>query len=1814
MTTLKQQLAIDGQVIPNNDPEMVITLDAHPSVQIKSGGIGVDTITYEFLGNITQDSTYSLNLTFVYKGIHKLVMPLTFEHTVNNPILNITNLPKSVKIWDEGNDVPFTVSYLGDPEEEITGSISDVVITPNTYVATTGGSNWNIFNASTTGKALTEVEYAFNVTHGEETFGVKTRAKFTIDQWSGSNLEVTPVGDMECTNGIQSELVFDVRYKGKYSNTIMFDISYSTLNNLDFISQRHDEEKQQLILTVRGKAVNTVNNKFSFKARPDAVSSIDTQTTWWNVKSYAAAITGTTPLRTDSKFRDPVFVSVTDLRMGHLKIDLYDPRIKIATGHTNFPFIATEPDKLWYLNAFNSNSFVNIGVTITAPGYTNFVPTMIGMYSTPTGGAAGTVLIRSLNNLEGSEHGIQKYLTLNDSSQPLAGLTLVGKPVYALEAPGNPIKIYEDIAPTGVTAEWGFGVDVGHQGGRFSMGALYKAGQNFFTQKPSNFVLNQAPMVTASVKETVDVKNTDLIAVQFTVKQKRFGIEGLVDVPSLAFKGMVVGGEATAGGTFSDKGNGVYETLMRPTAVSGDATLTGTATLSGIEYPIVFTVKFNKVANLAVTSKPLSVSVYDTGTDLPFSVSLDGVVLDEQLTDIVITPTTNVITHGGKEWEIWTAPVAGVAEKVTYTFNVPVGEGKVETHTFEATFNIGAWDGKMFKVAIYSKGANHRNYNVVGLTATQDTYYTIVPVYRGKPAWDKISVSSEQLSIATLGAITQDPDDPTRARVAVRGVSGTSQSAVLKYTVNGTPGTTVDTDTVTTPSQGFYLVPMGLRAVGTEVTIKGQPGTNLLALSGGGKWGGNLFKDGQRLDWDDPDIEILVKKGSSSYYGTNISCEWLGNIIAGPVFQITGDQIHANGWLNFSTFQLRSDPVKYKYETTTGPECQILVTVQSGGVSANVAPNMGVLTPVTDNHREFILNKSDGTGVLSDYQVTNARTVNTPLAGNATIDGGYLVVTADPVDKTKFTVDIKTGHTGDSANILGLAYREPDTSNGGLGSFYKMNGLVSVAKQVPTCEFLLEEVAGKEGQVVDVEFTLAMKHYPNADADLSTVVFKTINITGGGSGTTLPTHVEGNKFKVPVTIGSSFGTVSVTGTFSEVEFPTIQFGFADTFVTTNDSKVVVTSVPLDVSVFDTGSTYPFTVTDDTGSIIDTITNVTITPTTNIITSGGSNWEIWTAPTAGVVEKIQYEFTVTSHGVQETKQFIATFNIGPWDGIMLKIKQDYGFIDNPNEISVATGAANARTFKLYPIYRGKPAADKIEMGGIGLYPADIAWTSSVEGDAFLLKLTGQSVSQRTDADLRYRIKGTPGTTAGIDMVQHNNLYARVVAPGFITVNVSQVPSNKQIGFNMTGQVKMEVFNNGVHIPLDDPDLTFTLRANTTPVDAWVYHGKDKTAAYATFLFNYTANQGTTNYYDLTYKKGETPVVGLYSQPFNWTFVTTLNPTVYQLETSEVADYNTTNTVPYTVKDKSNNGLTSMKIKFINGDGGTNNNVMMRPPVLTDLDQTARTITFESGWAGPRARVWGMMEDGNYLDKSFVLGTSAPIVISGLPESIKPDVGERVTVRFTTAQDQRGTPGDLSGNTWAAGAGTSITGEGTNVSTPVHVEGNDFEVSFTATGNAGDAVIKATMYDKTYGGASYTVTINLNMLKARSLELDPIPGPISGTTNDTGSVALGLTFDGEPLAGNAPGLVIAADQHIELTPTTTGYDYKIIAPIETLTGPLTVKVTLTYTDPSDSKVFTKEYNQRLDYVAPAPLTMAEGFETSGTGDFDNPLTLKQSVIAP
>lgn len=117
MTTLKQSAQVAGQQISNLDPDMVITLDSHEGVQISSKT--EDTITYQFLKEVDQDTEYKLNLTFVYKDQYKLVVPMSFlnKRIIPDLEMNVTWTTTEAEIKPVfGNDIFFEIKDAeGDP-------------------------------------------------------------------------------------------------------------------------------------------------------------------------------------------------------------------------------------------------------------------------------------------------------------------------------------------------------------------------------------------------------------------------------------------------------------------------------------------------------------------------------------------------------------------------------------------------------------------------------------------------------------------------------------------------------------------------------------------------------------------------------------------------------------------------------------------------------------------------------------------------------------------------------------------------------------------------------------------------------------------------------------------------------------------------------------------------------------------------------------------------------------------------------------------------------------------------------------------------------------------------------------------------------------------------------------------------------------------------------------------------------------------------------------------------------------------------------------------------------------------------------------------------------------------------------------------------------------------------------------------------------------------------------------------------------------------------------------------------------------------
>lgn len=131
MTTLKQTTSVDGTVISNNDPSMVITLDPTSGVRISS--IQDDSITYSFTENVEQDVVVVMYFDDTGEGGNAdLTIPILYK----SPPITVTGIPpQDVKL----NDVVVFDPEITCGDWPLTEDWTTVELTaPNDYIAVEG--------------------------------------------------------------------------------------------------------------------------------------------------------------------------------------------------------------------------------------------------------------------------------------------------------------------------------------------------------------------------------------------------------------------------------------------------------------------------------------------------------------------------------------------------------------------------------------------------------------------------------------------------------------------------------------------------------------------------------------------------------------------------------------------------------------------------------------------------------------------------------------------------------------------------------------------------------------------------------------------------------------------------------------------------------------------------------------------------------------------------------------------------------------------------------------------------------------------------------------------------------------------------------------------------------------------------------------------------------------------------------------------------------------------------------------------------------------------------------------------------------------------------------------------------------------------------------------------------------------------------------------------------------------------------------------------------------------------------------------------
>lgn len=1436
MTTLKQQLAIGGQAISNLDKDMVITLDAHPSVQIDT--IQEDSITYKFLGDITQDVTYTLNLTFVYKKLHKLVMPVTLSHVVNDPNIQISWPTKSAKVWDEGSweDIPFTVMFLGtDPAEDITASITNLVMVSNEYITITDNDKWRVVNGDKTQAMNSTVNFTFDAEHNGTVYHCKGQVIFNIAKYDGVDYKVTLVGAAEGTVNTPSKLYFKPTYQGRFSpGTKISPITDANIR-VTINSQADDLEKELLVVTITGTTVNdAIYNRFIFYKDGITTGSPTSFVMWFYIKIWSKAITVTgAPSRTDTKYYQTYKYPITQIRLGHEIVTPQDPRLTITgTGLSVRPILGFDVDGIWMQNLFETvGESVNTTTVIRAAGYTewSYITTS---YTTAVGENLTLVPIQTSPVVASTHNDISILVRRIDTEEAVPGLTLVGKPSIVSNGPKALIKYYDDaaISDTPEVGTLTLSMDNGHTGTGVKLSGAFKTPDgDILGLRDVQIDVPKAEMV-AAVADKVTVSKTDPVPVQFTLKQMQFD-SVLTNVTTATFTDMSVTGEATVVGNITNKGNGVYEALITPTAVTGDATVKGTATVSesgtAVTYPVEFVVQFERITDIVFTDTPLSVNVFQEGTDIPFTVTVEGEDVTAQLTDIAITPTTNIITSGGAHWEIWTAPTAGVAEKITYTFKVPGFNGELEEHTHVATFNIAAWDGKMLKVV--------KENNRIGATNVNDTTFDVGVTYRGKPGADKVTF--DLLTASTLlTLVSQVPsEDNSKLTITVRAKSATTDNLKpwgstsipnMKFTVNGKDGGTENIDLFTLTGQQGYFTGDNLTIFGSMGCIAGLSGevtyyrqtqseTSAMAVI-------YAYIKGVQIPLEE--IRFYSRPGTSTSANTTPAQSYVYGKGTTVYSQISGAYDSRN-YHNILTAEWTKD-TSYKYFPSTADTAGNFWVKFTGAATIqtttiDVSGGTVMAKTADDNTVEF---KLDNAGTkLTDPKIVISKVTPSPANGNAIVPGTPWEGGVSPNDISKGIIKFSAGHTGEYITLDGTAILNANNAY----RMSRINVIIGVGKASVTFTPTETDIPAVGGQELDIEFSLAMMHYKQTPADLSAIVFKSISVVGGAEINGEVSHVEGNKFKVPVTISPSFGTVAISGVFTEPG-STVEYSFSGNVTTVNNSEVHVVGIsPFNVTMFERDSRLPFTVNDATGDITDTVKDITITPNEYVITHGGSEWEIWTGPKEGGTTKVMYQFTVTSNGNDEIVTYEATFTLPVWDGVMFKIAYNYDEASKDYILTQMPQVIGGNVYTVYPTYRNQPAPEMVQVGSFTPGAANMAVPSATlaeDGKGLVIKPfsgSGTAPSYDNGGIIKYVLKpeylnGQPNTLEGTTQVTHN---VKLRTYRKDTVNLynlsSKIPADyPKVGVNSAFTVPVEVRQDKVKIPANTAGISYNFTAGQT----------------------------------------------------------------------------------------------------------------------------------------------------------------------------------------------------------------------------------------------------------------------------------------------------------------------------------------------------------------------------------------------------------------
>lgn len=268
MSTLKQAMLLDGQALSNNDPNMVITLKGADAAKVEITAIGNDSITYSFKEGVPTDTLYDLSLSFVYKELYSLDIPLSLVNLGTVKDWEIVDTPIAATCWERSEALPFKVMK---GEEDITSQLVDVSFVPKSILKAgdTGAKSWTIESETAFSATTLKVMYTFRLPDDLPEVTRTYEGTFNIAEYDGLELKVVPLSDpIKIPVGAPSPVKFSIKYRNYRDATpyVRYVQAEAVTAPITYSSQDLKAQEQEIWVNFSAPSSAAVDGVLVFRA------------------------------------------------------------------------------------------------------------------------------------------------------------------------------------------------------------------------------------------------------------------------------------------------------------------------------------------------------------------------------------------------------------------------------------------------------------------------------------------------------------------------------------------------------------------------------------------------------------------------------------------------------------------------------------------------------------------------------------------------------------------------------------------------------------------------------------------------------------------------------------------------------------------------------------------------------------------------------------------------------------------------------------------------------------------------------------------------------------------------------------------------------------------------------------------------------------------------------------------------------------------------------------------------------------------------------------------------------------------------------------------------------------------------------------------------------------------------------------------------------------------------------------------------------------------------------------------------------------